>query len=161
MSEAIISNVERSRLKYRTTKCPHGRGNNGYYCVPCGKGGTCIHNRVKHYCNQCPGSKGICPHGKQKPACRLCKGSSICEHNKMRYYCNDCRKKMPLSEIFKKYKHSCIICGSALTTPLRKLERLCGNHKKGPPYKGLPWIGEIVGCKYEHSFELAPLQYDK
>ena len=54
-------------------KCPHGKGNRGYYC------------------KECPG-KGICEHGRQRYSCKECGGKRICEHGRQRYRCKECRE---------------------------------------------------------------------
>ena len=71
-------------------KCPHGKGNRGYYCKECPGKGICEHGRQRYSCKECGGSS-ICEHGRRRRECKECGGSSFCEHGRRKYRCKECR----------------------------------------------------------------------
>jgi hypothetical protein len=123
----MAAEVQPDKPKYVHKKCEHGKQK--YFCKDCGGKGWCIHDKLKHNCNECSisfcnhgkekyyckdcGGKGWCEHNKIKKDCITCKGSSICEHNKRKRTCIDC--KGSLICLHNTRKSICRICiGSSI-----------------------------------------------
>ena len=78
-------------------KCKHGRRQNGWFCQPCGGGGSCEHQHNKYRCPTCrPARLGsysdpTCEHGYASGRnCPRCKRSGFCSHGNRKPDCPQC-----------------------------------------------------------------------
>ncbi|CAE7938901.1 unnamed protein product, partial [Symbiodinium sp. KB8] len=91
------SSVERIKERQLLQKCKHGRRQNGWFCRPCGGGGSCEHQHNKYRCSTCrPTRLGsysdpTCEHGYVSGRnCPRCKRSGYCNHGNRKVDCPQC-----------------------------------------------------------------------
>ena len=120
-----------NRVKYTCVECGGSQicehNTRRSICKICVGSQICQHNRIRSECRDCDGS-AFCQHDKRRAQCIDCHGSHICQHDKQKHQCTECRRNMPIEEILRRYKKSCVICGKQLRSLKHQLERLCPEH---------------------------------